>query len=306
MGTPDFAAQSLEAIINSEGNTVVGVVSQPDRPKGRGHKVQPTPVKEKALQYDIPVYQPEALKNNSFLGKLNQLDPDIIIVAAYGQLLPGYVLDYPKYGCVNVHASLLPKYRGAAPIQWSIINGDKTTGITTMYMDRTLDTGDMILQYEIEIGSDETAGELFERLSKLGGELIVKTINMIADGNVSVTKQDNDKSCYAPMLTKDVGHIDWKMGSDAIINLIRGTNPWPLSYSEYKGEIMKIFRAEHGNNNVSGVPGQIIGITDKKIEVCCGDNRSILIDEIRFKGRKRMTVSSYLNGNTIETNEVLK
>ncbi len=305
MGTPDFAVPSLKALAES-GDTVVGVVSQPDRPKGRGHKVQPTPVKIIAQEYGIPVFQPVTLKNNSFLDKLNELDPDIIIVAAYGQLLPGYVLDYPKYGCVNVHGSLLPKYRGAAPVQQCIINGDKTTGITTMYMDRTLDTGDMILRAEVEIGDDETAGELFDRLAELGGELIIKTLDRIKSGTAPRVKQDDDLSSYAPMLKKDTGHIDWSRSAEEILNLIRGTNPWPLAYSEYRGETMKIYRAAYGRKTDTEAPGSIIGITGKKLEVSCGDGNSILIDEIQFKGGKRMNVASYINGHTIKIGETLK
>lgn len=305
MGTPDFAVPSLRALAES-GDTVVGVVSQPDRPKGRGHKVQPTPVKLTAQEYGIPVFQPGTLKNNSFLDKLKELEPDIIIVAAYGQLLPGYVLDYPKYGCVNVHGSLLPKYRGAAPVQQCIINGDKITGITTMYMNRTLDTGDMILKAEVEIGDDETAGELFDRLAELGGELIVETLERIKSGTAPREKQDDSLSSYAPMLKKDTGHIDWSKSAADILNLIRGTNPWPLAYAEYMGETMKIYRAAYGTKTDTETPGRIIGITGKKLEVCCGDGNSILIDEIQFKGGKRMNVASYINGHTIEIGETLK
>lgn len=268
--------------------------------------MQPTPVKVKAQEHNIPVYQPITLKNNSFAEELNNLNPDIIVVVAYGQLLPEYVLNYPKYGCVNVHGSLLPKYRGAAPIQWSVINGDKTTGVTTMYMDKSLDTGDMILKEETEIGETETAGELFDRLSAMGAKLIVRTIELIAEGAAPRIKQNESLSCYAPMMTKETGHIDWEKSADEIINLIRGTNPWPLAFSMYKSDTMKIFRAEKGNITKNGTPGEILGIVDKKIEVRCGDKTSILIDEIQFKGGKRMTVASYINGHDIEIGEILK
>ena len=302
MGTPDFAVPSLEAIA-AAGHEIVAAVSQPDRPKGRGHKLKPTEVKAAAERLGIPVYQPETLKNNAFLDKLNELDPDIIIVAAYGKILPGYILDYPRYGCVNVHGSLLPKYRGAAPIQRCVINGDSVTGVTTMYMDRTLDTGDMIFAEKTAIGKTETAGELFDRLAVLGGELIVRTIGAIENGTAPRIKQDDSEATYAAMLDKSTGRIDWTRSPIEIINLIRGTNPWPLAHSEYKGEIMKIFAAEAGSG--AGEPGEILGVRGKKLEIACGDG-SVLVGEIQMKGGKRMTVASYLNGHEIETGEIMK
>ena len=305
MGTPDFAVPCLESIIKSENNNVIGVVTQPDKPKGRGHKLQPTPVKAKAVEYNIPVFQPETLKNRSFEDELKQLNPDIIVVVAYGQILPEYILNFPKFGCINVHASLLPKYRGAAPIQWSVINGDTTTGVTTMYMAKSLDTGDMIQQAEIQIGDEETAGELHDRLSLIGADLIVETIKKLSEGKAIRVPQNDSLSSYAPMLNKETGHIDWNKNSSDIINLIRGTNPWPGAFTSYKSEIMKIYKAYKGNTNTVGKPGEIIGIKNKKIEVCCGNSSSILIDEIQFKGGKRMNVSSYLNGHSIDIGEIL-
>ena len=276
MGTPDFAVPCLESIIKSENNNVIGVVTQPDKPKGRGHKLQPTPVKAKAVEYNIPVFQPETLKNRSFEDELKQLNPDIIVVVAYGQILPEYILNFPKFGCINVHASLLPKYRGAAPIQWSVINGDTTTGVTTMYMAKSLDTGDMIQKAEIQIGDEETAGELHDRLSLIGADLIVETIKKLSEGKAIRVPQNDSLSSYAPMLNKETGHIDWNKNSSDIINLIRGTNPWPGAFTSYKSEIMKIYKAYKGNTNTVGKPGEIIGIKNKKIEVCCGNSSSIL------------------------------
>lgn len=306
MGTPDFAVPCLESIINSKDNQVVAVVTQPDKPKGRGHKMQHTPVKIKALEHDIPVYQPLTLKNNSFENELKKINPDIIIVVAYGQFLPEYILNYPRFGCVNVHASLLPKYRGASPIHGSIINGEKVTGVTTMYMAKGIDTGDMLLKAETEIGEYETAGELHDKLSKMGAELIVETISQLRDGTLVGVRQDDSLSCYAGMMNKETGHIDWTKSSEEIINLIRGTNPWPVAYTNYGTETMKIFSAIKGDNlDDSKLPGQIIRIRDKKIEVCCGDNKSILIKEIQFKGGKRMSVESYLNGHNIDINTIL-
>ena len=275
MGTPDFAVPCLESIIKSENNNVIGVVTQPDKPKGRGHKLQPTPVKAKAVEYNIPVFQPETLKNRSFEDELKQLNPDIIVVVAYGQILPEYILNFPKFGCINVHASLLPKYRGAAPIQWSVINGDTTTGVTTMYMAKSLDTGDMIQKAEIQIGDEETAGELHDRLSLIGADLIVETIKKLSEGKAIRVPQNDSLSSYAPMLNKETGHIDWNKNSSDIINLIRGTNPWPGAFTSYKSEIMKIYKAYKGNTNTVGKPGEIIGIKNKKIEVCCGNSSSI-------------------------------
>ena len=272
MGTPDFAVPCLESIIKSENNNVIGVVTQPDKPKGRGHKLQPTPVKAKAVEYNIPVFQPETLKNRSFEDELKQLNPDIIVVVAYGQILPEYILNFPKFGCINVHASLLPKYRGAAPIQWSVINGDTTTGVTTMYMAKSLDTGDMIQKAEIQIGDEETAGELHDRLSLIGADLIVETIKKLSEGKAIRVPQNDSLSSYAPMLNKETGHIDWNKNSSDIINLIRGTNPWPGAFTSYKSEIMKIYKAYKGNTNTVGKPGEIIGIKNKKIEVCCGNS----------------------------------
>ncbi len=302
MGTPDFAVPSLEAIAEA-GHEIVAAVSQPDRPKGRGHKTQPTDIKIAAQKIGVPVYQPETLKNHAFLDTLKELSPDIIVVAAYGKILPGYILDFPKYGCVNVHGSLLPKYRGAAPIQRCIINGDKITGVTTMHMARELDTGDIILKEEVEIGAAETAGELFDRLARLGGELIVKTIEALENGTAPRIKQDDEAATYAPMMEKSTGHIDWTKTSGEIINLIRGVNPWPTAYSEYKGEIMKIFRAAESDGD--GVPGVVLGLRDKKIEIACR-NGSVLIEELQMRGGKRMSAESYLNGHSIEVGEILK
>lgn len=306
MGTPDFASASLRALINDSSTTVVAVVSQPDKPKGRGHKLQPTPVKETALEYGIPVFQPETLKNNAFAEELNKINPDVIVVVAYGQLLPEYVLDFPRYGCINVHGSILPKYRGAAPVQRCVIDGEERTGVTTMYMDKTLDTGDIILKSETEIGKYETAGELFDRLADMGGKLIVETLARIADGTAPREKQDDSLASYAKMLSKETGHIDWTKSADDIINLILGTNPWPVAYTNYKNETMKIFMAKHGGNvSNEKQPGEIVSVNKKDIAVACGDGNSVLIDEIQFKGGKRMPVASYLNGHSIELGEIL-
>lgn len=305
MGTPEFAAECLKAIADNSEFEVIGAVSQPDKPKGRGHKLKATPVKETAEMYDIPVFQPKTLKDNAFKEELEALCPDVIVVVAYGKILPEYVLDYPKYGCINVHASLLPKYRGAAPIQRCIIDGETVTGVTTMYMDRTLDTGDMIFKEETAIGEYETAGELSERLSRSGAKLIVKTLCALEAGSAPREKQNDANSNYAEMLTKETGHIDWSQPSDTLINLIRGTNPWPVAYTEYNGNVMKIYAAERGCDTDGG-HGEILAADKKGISVCCGDKKSIVIKELQLKGGKRMDAASYLNGHKIEPGTVLK
>ena len=304
MGTPDFAVPCLKQIIDDK-YTVVGVVTQPDKPKGRGHKMVPPPVKECAVENGIAVFQPETLKNESILEELKSLAPDLIIVVAYGKILPEYILNYPKFGCVNVHASLLPKYRGAGPIQWSVINGEKVTGVTTMYMEKGLDTGDMILKAETEIGDGETYGELHDRLSLLGAELLSKTMYEIAKGTSKREKQDDTLSCYAPMISKETGHIDWSKDGAEILNLIRGTNPWPMSYSLYEGVPMKIITATI-EKDVKGTEGEIVRADKGGILVACGGGCGILIKEIQMQGSKRMDVASYLNGHEIKANTILE
>ena len=244
MGTPDFAKESLEAIYN-EGHDILGVVTNPDKPKGRGMKLVASPVKDFAISKNLEIYQPEKIRNNvDFIEKIKSLEPDVICVVAYGKILPKEMLDIPKYGCINVHGSLLPKYRGAAPIQWAVLNGDKTTGITTMYMDVGMDTGDMILKEEVEIGKDETTGELWERLSKIGGELLVETLKQIEKGIAPRIPQGQDFS-MAPMLDKEISKIDWNLKSaQEIKNLVRGLNPMMGTYSYLDGKKIKIWKVD--------------------------------------------------------------
>ncbi|MBQ4145448.1 MAG: methionyl-tRNA formyltransferase [Clostridia bacterium] len=302
MGTPDFAAVCLDAIIK-KGHSIVGVVSQPDKPRGRGHKLMPPPVKECAMEKDIPVYQPVTLKDGIFEEVLNETKPELIVVVAYGKILPKYILDYPKYGCVNVHASLLPKYRGAAPIQWSIINGEEKTGITTMYMAEGLDTGDMILKAETPIGKTETYGELHDRLSVIGAELLIETIEKIENGTAPREEQNDAESCYASMILKETGHIDWNKNTDEILNLIRGLNPMPMSFALYDTVPMKIIVAEKMTGK--GTPGEILQVDKNGILVATGDG-AILIKEIQMQGSKRMEVSSYINGHEIKVGLILE
>ncbi|MCX7904203.1 MAG: methionyl-tRNA formyltransferase [Caloramator sp.] len=304
MGTPDFAVPTLRRLI--ELHEVLAVFTQPDKPKGRGQKMQPPPVKEVAIKYNIPVYQPQKLKNNKeAIDLIKSLNPEVIVVVAYGQILPKEILDIPKYGCINVHASLLPKLRGAAPINWAIINGFKATGVTTMLMDVGLDTGDMLLKREVEIKDDETAGELHDRLMIIGADLLIETLGKIKDGSIIPEKQEDSISSYAPMLSKDMGHINWDKNNIEIYNLIRGLLPWPGAYFFYKNNMIKIWKAKIGNNNINEVPGKILDVTRDGIEIACKEG-SIIITELQEMGGKRMPVGSYLNGHNIEIGSILE
>lgn len=302
MGTPDFASEILRAISDTE-NEIVGVVSQPDKPKGRGHKFVPTDVKVTAEELGLTVYQPETLKDVAFKGILSELAPDMIVVAAYGKILPEYILNYPRYGCINVHASLLPKYRGAAPIQWSIINGDEETGVCIMKMEKGLDTGDIISVTKTPIGEYETAGELFDRLAKLGGELLVKTIPAIENGTAEYQSQDDALSSYAEKITKETAKIDWSQDSQKISKLICGMSPFPGAYTTYKNETVKIYEAEKTNGE--GRNGEILGIEKNKgLKVACGTG-ALYIKTVQFPGLKRMNVEDYARGHEIVNGTVL-
>ena len=303
MGTPDFAVPCLRILIE-KGHDICAAVTQPDKPKGRGHKLVPPPVKVCAQENNIPVYQPETLRNKALLPVLEEHNPDLIVVVAYGKILSEYILNYPKYGCINVHASLLPKYRGAAPIQWCVINGEKETGVTTMYMEKGLDTGDMILKSVTEIGYNETYGELHDRLSAMGAELLAETVPLIENGTAPREKQNDSLSNYAPMISRETGRIDWNKSADEIVNLIRGCNPYPTAYTMYDDEVLKIINATVGGKK-SGESGSV-QVVSKKLEIVCGDGKCIIVDEIQFKGGKRMTVASYLNGHMIDERIVLK
>lgn len=302
MGTPDIAAQCLRGLVEA-GLTVVGAVSQPDRPKGRGHKLAPTDVKLAAEEFGIPVYQPEKIKNGELLDVLRETEPELIAVVAYGKILPEYVLEYPKYGCINMHASLLPKLRGAAPIQWAVINGDKKTGVTTMLMDEGLDTGDMLLSREIEIGEYETSEELFQRMAKLGSGLLVETIENIK--SIKPTPQNHKEHTYAPMISKEMGHIDWSKSTSEISKHICGMNSWPMAYSIYEGEVMKIITAKKGEP-CDGEIGEIVGYEKGKgLKVKTSDG-SIYILQAQFAGSKRMSIDEYLRGHEIKYGTILE
>lgn len=304
MGTPEFAVPCLAALIENKYD-VCGVVTQPDKPAGRGHKLTPPPVKVTAIENSIQVFQPETLKDFAFKAELESLNPDVIIVVAYGKILPEYILNYPKYGCINIHASLLPKYRGAGPIQWSVINGEKTTGITSMLMEKGLDTGDMLLKAETEIGEYETAGELHDRLMNMGAELLLETLILAEKGKLKPEKQNDEESTYAPMINKETAKIDWTKSAKTVTDLISGMNPWPIAHTLYKGDVLKLYRAVLTNKKADGCPGQILNVSEKGIEIICGDDTSILANEVQFAGSKRMQVRDYLNGHSIECGEIL-
>lgn len=297
MGTPDFAVPSLEKIICKYG--VEAVFTQPDRPKGRGKKMAFSPVKEVAVKHNIKVFQPEKLKEDKeAIEYLKELKPDFIIVVAFGQILTKEVLDIPKIGCINLHASLLPMYRGAAPLNWVVINGEKISGNTTMLMDIGLDTGDMLLKDEVEISENMTAGELHDKLMISGAELLIRTIDGMSKGEITPIKQEGE-TCYAKMLNKDTGKIDWNKSAKDIHNLIRGLNPWPIAHTTYKGENMKIYESIVLNENSAKEPGTIIDVNKNGMRVNSG-NGIILIKKIQFPNGKPLTIEQYINGKEIE------
>ena len=295
MGTPDFSVGTLEALI-AAGHEITLVVSQPDKPKGRGHELQPTPVKEAALKHGLPVYQPKKVRDPEVIGKLRETEADVIVVIAFGQIIPKAILEMKQYGCINVHASLLPKYRGAAPIQWAVIAGDEMAGVTTMQMAEGLDTGDMLLTYETKVGEKETAGELFDRLAQAGAELLTQTLVKLDE--ITPRPQDDAQSCYAHMLDKQMAVIDWSKSAHEIDCLIRGLNPWPIALTTLSGERLKVFAAEKANGN--GEPGTVLESDPKKgLTVACGEG-ALGLTEIQLVGGKRMKATDFLRGHVIE------
>lgn len=295
MGTPDFAVPSLQALIDA-GHDVCAVYTQPDKPQGRKQILTAPPVKTLALEHDIPVFQPNTLKNEDEQARLRELAPEVIIVVAYGKLLPKAVLDIPPHGCINVHGSLLPRWRGAAPIQWAVIAGDEKAGVTTMQMAEGLDTGDMLLTYETKVGEKETAGELFDRLAQSGAELLTQTLVKLDE--ITPRPQDDAQSCYAHMLDKQMAVIDWSKSAHEIDCLIRGLNPWPIALTTLSGERLKVFAAEKAAGN--GEPGTVLEADPKKgLTVACGEGALKLI-EIQLVGGKRMKATDFLRGHSLE------
>ena len=316
MGTPDFSVGTLEALI-AAGHDVCLAVTQPDKPKGRGGKMQYTPVKEKALFYDIPVYQPKRVRDPECVEELRKYNADVIVVIAFGQILPKSILELTPYGCINVHASLLPKYRGAAPIQWAVIDGESVSGVTTMQMDEGLDTGDMIMKTEVPIAADETGESLHDKLAAAGAALCVKTLKALEDGTAVHEKQGESPTAYAKMLTKELGNIDWTQPAVKIERLIRGLNSWPGTYSHWNGKVMKIWRAEAhtaeegakyaqetAGADYSAQAGTVLSVGKNDFTVQTGDG-VLRILEVQMPGKKRMETGAFLRGNTMEPGDVL-
>ncbi len=297
MGTPDFAVGTLEALIEA-GHEVDLVVTQPDRAKGRGKSVAFSPVKEAALAHGIRVYQPERVRNPECIEYLRLVWADIIVVAAYGQILPKEILEMTPYGCINVHASLLPKYRGAAPIQWAVINGEKTTGVTIMRMDEGLDTGDMIRQEKVELDPDETGGSLFERLAKVGAEACVRALKDIENGTAVYTEQKHHLATKVGMIKKEHGHMDWNKSAVELERLIRGLNPWPGTFTELHGKTLKIWKAGIEECDSCAAPGTVIKVTKEDIHVMTGEG-ILVLTEVQLQGKKRMDCGAFLRGYQI-------
>lgn len=299
MGTPEFAVPCLERLI-SDGHSVVGVFTQPDKPKGRGYTMTPPPVKVCAQNHGIEVFQPASMKDGTAYEILKKLEPELIAVVAFGKILPKVILELPKYGCINVHGSLLPKYRGAAPIQWSVLNGDKVTGITTMYMDIGLDTGDMLLKAETAIGENETSGELHDRLAVMGAELLSKTIVQIEAGSLKREKQDDSKSSYVSVLDKSMCSIDWNDSAEKVHNKVRGLSPWPVAVASLKGKKVKIHKTLLIKDKTCEEPGTILSV--EPLTVACGVG-AVEIAELQLEGKKRMKAKDFLMGHRLSAGE---
>ena len=300
MGTPDFAVPSLQALLDA-GYDVVGVFCQPDRPKGRGHKLMACPVKELAVSAGIPVFQPERIKREEGVAALQSLAPDLCVTAAFGQILSQEILDIPPLGTINVHSSLLPKHRGSAPINWSIIKGDQVTGVTTMFTDKGMDTGDILLMRETPIGKNENAGELSDRLAVMGAELLIETIRALEAGTLVRTPQNHDEATYEPKMDKELGRIDWNKPAQEIDWLVRGATPWPGAFTTLSDQTIKVFEISACEGGASGQPGEIIAADAKAgLRVSCGDC-DVELKQIQMPGAKRMNAKDYLRGHTMDT-----
>lgn len=299
MGTPDFAAHSLRALIEG-GYEVAAVYTQPDKPVGRKQTLTAPPVKQLALEHSIEVYQPIKLRDGTVAQQLRAIAPDIIIVVAYGRILPREILEIPPMGCVNLHGSLLPKYRGAAPIQWAVINGESESGVTTMFMGEGLDTGDMLLKASTPIRSDETAGELFERLGEIGARCLLETLEGLKNGSITPQAQNEDEATYAPMLDKELAQLDFKRPAGELVNLIRGLNPWPIALAQMDGKRLKIYAAEAVEG--AGNPGEVIDA--QEFIVACGSG-ALRLTDVQLEGSKRMSAREFLRGRTINVGKML-
>lgn len=304
MGTPDFSVNVLVSLVEA-GHEVAAVVTQPDKPKGRGKTVLMTPVKEKALEYQIPVYQPVKVRDPEFIKLIKDLMPDAVVVVAFGQIISKELLEVPRLGCVNIHASLLPKYRGSAPIQWAVINGEKETGITTMMMDTGIDTGDMLEKVIIPIEKEETGGSLNDKLSHAGAQLILSTLEGLEKKTIVPIPQPEEGTCYVSRLTKTMGDIDWTSSAEAIERLVRGLNPWPSAYTMWNGKTLKIWSAQVAEWTGEGRPGQVVACDSDSLVVKTGD-QALSIKELQLEGKKRMDIASFLRGYTVECGTVFE
>ncbi|OAQ21266.1 methionyl-tRNA formyltransferase [Thermosulfurimonas dismutans] len=302
MGTPEFAVPALKALLGSE--EVVGVVTQPDRPRGRGRKLRPSPVKEVALAADLPVFEPEKIKDPAFLADLAKLDPELIVVAAYGKILPREILDLPRYGCWNIHASLLPKYRGAAPIQWALINGERETGITIMQMDEGLDTGPILLQKSLTIGEDETFGELYQRLAQLGAKALMEALELFKVGQLSPRPQPEDGVSYAPPIEKGMGRLDFSRPASELACLIRAFDPRPGAHIYWKDKILKVFKPLVVHEATTKAPGTVLGVEAGGLAVATGDG-VLVIRELQLEGKRRLPAKEFLRGYPLKPGTVL-
>lgn len=298
MGTPEFAVPSLSRLL-ADGHTVAAVFTQPDKPKNRGMKLTPSPVKQAALSAGIPVYQPATLKGEEPLEALRTLAPELIVVAAYGKLLPKAVLEVPKLGCINVHSSLLPKYRGAAPINWAIVNGERETGVTIMCMAERLDAGDILSQAAIPIGEDETAEELHDRLAALGGELLSQTVRELAAGTAVRTPQNEAEHTYAPMLSRELSPLDFRKSARALHNQIRGLTPWPASSAVVAGREFKVYASRCTGEETDAAPGTLLRAGAEGIVLACGDGKALTLTEVQAPGKRRMAAADYLRGHPL-------
>jgi len=303
LGTPSFAVPTLEAIV-SAGHRVLAVFTQPDRPKGRGGELNASPVKEAARRLGLTVHQPERIRRPEIVEQLRALQSEAMVIVGYGQIIPQSIIDIPPRGIINVHASLLPKYRGAAPIQWAIANGETRTGVTTMQIDAGLDTGNMLLKWETEIGPQETTLELSPRLARAGADLLVETLKRLAEGTITPQPQDNSQATLAPILKKEDGRIDWNWPARKIFNRTRGFLPWPGAYSFFRGQLFHIWRARVSGEAIPGQPGQLVP-EKKRLFIVCGEGTALEPLEVQMEGRKRMPVESFLNGQRLNDNEML-
>ena len=298
MGTPDFAEASLQKLIE-EDFEVVGVFTQPDRPKGRGMEMSVSPVKALALRAGLPVFQPEKMRDGTALAILEELKPELLVVVAYGKILPDEILALPKYGAINVHGSLLPKYRGAAPIQWAVLNGDRVTGVTTMYLAHDMDSGDVIYTEQTGIGEFETSGELFDRLKDMGAELLVRTIRDIEAGTAPRVPQDHTQASYVKMLDKSLCPIDWNRRPREIVKQIYGLQPWPVATMELEGKSVRVFGAAYTDAKTAKVPGSIVSTDGEGIGIACADGQILLITELQAPGKRRMSAADFLRGHKL-------